>query len=227
MIRSLKIFNLSLHKKHKWDSHNISSLHSAEVDSDGNKDDTPRPLPPSPLPPPRPHPLVGAVRGGCQGEILGLLCLGLCPGIGMVGALGLVGLPPGRTRPTMTITTTIISGVFGGEDYPMSLPNCQYFNPPHPQVQIPTSRLTLTLHGMKVWCVPTHQLNALLQAKCGGPQGQCIGSYLKTQSGVTNTTHTSAFLYLKVHKRAWSVTRLLRCPSTITRIVHCGLLLNW
>ena len=47
--------------------------------------------------------------------------------------------------------------------YPMSLPNCQCLNPSHPQMQILKSILTPTLHGNKSLCVPTHQLNALLQ----------------------------------------------------------------
>ena len=71
-------------------------LFSAEGDANGDKDDTP--LLPPPLPPlPPPLPLVEAGQGGCQGAILGLIGLGLVPGIGMLESLGLVSVPPVRT----------------------------------------------------------------------------------------------------------------------------------
>ena len=189
-----------------------------------------RKTPRAPLlpPPPPPHPplLVGEGRVSRQGAILGLVGLGIGPGLGMVGALGIVCPPLGRTQLTMTITSTIFIGIFGGGNYPMSLPNFLYLNPPHPQVQILTSSLTPTIHGMKVLCVPTHQINALLQAKCGGLRVQYVGLHLNAQSSVTKITRTYELLRLKVDMRAWSETRPLRCRRTIRIIFHCVLLLN-
>ena len=67
-------------------------------------------------PPPTPHhpPIVRVGRGGLQGASLGLLGLGLGPGLGMLVELGIVSLPPGRTRPTMTTTKKMLISVFGG-----------------------------------------------------------------------------------------------------------------
>ena len=111
--------------------------------------------------------------------------------------------------------------------YPLSLPNGWYSNPPHPQVHISTSRLTSTLHGTTVWCVPTHQLNTITQYKCGGLWGQCVSSHPNIQIGATKIICTKMFLCLKVNMRAWYATQLLNCWRTIRRIVHSGLLQNW
>ena len=51
--------------------------------------------------------------------------------------------------------------------------------------------MTPTLHETTVWCVPTHQLNALLQSKGGGPWGQCVVLHPKKRSGVIKITCTS------------------------------------
>ena len=53
-------------------------------------------LPPPPPPPPNPL-IVRLDKGVRQGAILGLVDLGLGPRLGIVGALVLVSLPPGRT----------------------------------------------------------------------------------------------------------------------------------
>ena len=155
-----------------------------------------------------------------------LVGLGLVPGLGMVGVLSIFGPPLLRTQPTMMTTTTMLRGVFGGGYYPMPLGNCRYLNPNHPQVQISTSGMTPMLHGTKVGCVPTHQLNVMLQAKCGDPQGKCVCLHLNTCSGVTKIAFTYALIHMKVHMRAWSETRILICRRTRTIIVHCGILLN-
>ena len=225
-ISSLNILNLLVQNKNKWEIQNMVRLFSAEGDANGDKDDTP--LLPPPLPPlPPPLPLVEAGQGGCQGAILGLIGLGLVPGIGMLESLGLVSVPPVRTWPKMKTMNKMLSGMFGLDNYPMSLLNWQYLNPRHPKFHILTSILTPTLHGMKVLFVSTHQLNSILQSKCGGPRGQCVSSHLNTRSDVTNITRTYALLCLKVHMRAWSATWLLRCRRTRIRIVHRGLLQNW
>ena len=108
----------------------------------------------------------------------------------------------------------------------MSLPNCRYLNPPHPQVQISTSILTPVLHGMKVWWFSTYKLNALLRTKCFGPQGQCIGSHLNTWSGVMKITHIFSLIRLNVNIRAWYATQVLTCRMTKIRILHRRLLIN-
>ena len=105
--------------------------------------------------------------------------------------------------------------------------NLRYSTPPHHQVQILTSSLTPTLHKTKVWCVPTHQLNKLLQSKCGGPRGQFVGLHPNTQTDETNITLASALLRLKVHMRAWSATRILSWQRARRRILHRVLLRNW
>ena len=94
-------------------------------------------------------------------------------------------------------------------------------------MQILVSRFIPTLHGIKVWCVPTHQLNALLQDRCGGLWFQCVISHLNTRSGVTKITLTSALLRFKVHMRSWSTTWLLSCQCNRRRIINRLLLLNW
>ena len=86
--------------------------------------------PPPPTPPPT---LVGAGRGGYQGASLGLVVLGLGPGLGMAEELGIFSPSPLRIQPTTMMTTTMFSGVFDGGNYPMSLPNFWYLNPPTPR----------------------------------------------------------------------------------------------
>ena len=71
-------------------------------------------VPLSSLPPSPPPPLVRAGKGDRQGASMCLVGLGLIPGLVMVGAVGIVGPLRGRNQPTMTATTTMLGGGFGG-----------------------------------------------------------------------------------------------------------------